>query len=419
MGKIMDNYEILLQTGCFNDSVFKKLPEKLKTLTTLFTSKREKDLILLSSITVISSLFDNYFVKYDRDKLYSNLYLMVVAPPASSKGIVKHTRNIAVPFDEKELELTEKSDSNKTKHRMFIIPGNISYAGLLELLQNNGNKGLIFETETDVINNVKNNEWGDYSSLLRKAFHHESEKYFRATEKKYIDIKMPKLSVVLTGTLEQFVNFFPSTENGLYSRFMCYIFAENEEWKDVFDMQNNDISLEDEFKSLGDYILENIPQYDIEFTLLEHQKELFKEYFDSKYKTFSWLEEGNESIVRRMGIIATRIAMVLTMIRNIGDITTDILICCDDDFEITLDIIEVLLKHTEIALKMIPDNKHKVRFKNNIAKDFFQSLPNEFKREDILNKRKIPLSRSSFDRMLSDGTMFQSLGNGNYRKREI
>ncbi len=415
----MENYDILLNAECINDSVYEKLPDKLNDLTSLFDSKREKDLILLSSITVISSLFDNYYVKYDRDTLYSNLFLMVAAPPASSKGIIKHTRNIAVPFDEKEIEKSENSDDKKAKYRMFIIPGNISYAGILELMQNNGNKGLIFETETDVINNVKNNEWGDYSSLLRKAFHHETEKYYRTTEKKYLNINNPQLSIVLTGTLEQFVKFFPSTENGLYSRFMCYIFAENEEWKDVFDSQNNEISIEDRFKSLGDYILENKPQNKIEFSFEEHQKELFKEFFNEKYNTFSWLEEGNESIVRRMGIIATRIAMVFTMIRNIGHISESKLFCTDDDFENALDIVDVLLKHTEIALALIPKSNLNVRFKSNKAREFFLSLPLEFKREEIIKRRKMLISRATFDRMLGDKSKFDNLGNGKYRKKEI
>jgi hypothetical protein len=302
---------------------------------------------------------------------------------------------------------------------MHIIPGNISYAGILELLKNNGNKGLIFKTETDVINNVKNNEWGDYSSFLRKSFHHETEKYYRVTHKNHIHIKKPKLSVVLTGTFEQFINFFPSTENGLYSRFMCYIYAENDEWKDVFNSQNNDISIAEKFKSLGQSLLENMPENEVEFSFADHQKELFKEYFNGKYKTFSWLEEGNESIVRRMGIIATRIAMVLTMIRNIGQINVDKLYCSDDDFENALDIIDVLLKHTETALQFIPKSNLNVRFKSNTTKNFFLDLPNEFKREEILNGKKMTISRPTFDRMLADKNMFENLGNGYYRKNNI
>lgn len=415
----MDNSDILLNAECIKDSVYEKLPDKLKELTSLFSSNREKDLILLSSITVISSLFDKYNVKYDRDKLNSNLFMMVAAPPASSKGTVKHSKNIAVPFDEMEIELTEKSDDKKSKHRMFIIPGNISYAGIFELLHNNNEKGIIFETETDVINNVKKNEWGDYSSLLRKAFHHESEKYFRITENKYLHIKRPKLSIVLTGTLEQFINFFPSTENGLFSRFMCYIYSENEEWKDVFDSQKNDISIEDEFKSLGNYLLENTPEGEIEFSFEEHQKDLFKEYFESKYTTFSWLEKGNEAIIRRMGIIATRIAMVFTMIRNIGQIETQSLYCSDDDFENALEIIDVLIQHTGIALTVIPRSNPDVKFKSNKAKELFISLPHEFKRQDIIDNKKMGVSRSTFDRMLADKSIFENLGNGNYRKKDL
>jgi hypothetical protein len=200
---------------------------------------------------------------------------------------------------------------------------------------------------------------------------------------------------------------------------MCYIYAENDEWKDVFNSQNNDISIAEKFKSLGQSLLENMPENEVEFSFADHQKELFKEYFNGKYKTFSWLEEGNESIVRRMGIIATRIAMVLTMIRNIGQINVDKLYCSDDDFENALDIIDVLLKHTETALQFIPKSNLNVRFKSNTTKNFFLDLPNEFKREEILNGKKMTISRPTFDRMLADKNMFENLGNGYYRKNNI
>ena len=75
------------------EEIYDALPTELKTLTDLFEG-REKDIVLLSSIGVLSSLLPNYFGLYGGNKVSSNLYLMIIAPPASGKGVMNYSRGL-------------------------------------------------------------------------------------------------------------------------------------------------------------------------------------------------------------------------------------------------------------------------------------------------------------------------------------
>ena len=67
-------------------------------------------------------------------------------------------------------------------------------------MQHNEEQGIICETEADTLGVVFKNEWGSYSDLLRKGFHHEKVSLSRKTNNEFVDINHPRISVALTGT---------------------------------------------------------------------------------------------------------------------------------------------------------------------------------------------------------------------------
>ena len=109
---------------------------------------------------------------------------------------------------------------------MLFLPANSSSTGLQELLQNNQERGILFETEADTLNIILKQDFGDYSDVLRKAFHLESIVYYRRGNKEYKSISEPKLSVIISGTPNQLTKLIPSAENGLFSRFIIYLFEQ-------------------------------------------------------------------------------------------------------------------------------------------------------------------------------------------------
>src|SRR5690554_2795318 len=80
--------------------VYNRLPEDLIKLTEPFES-REKDIVLLSSLGVLSSCLPNVNGVYDGDFVYPHLYLMVIAPAASGKGVMNYSRLLIEPIHDK------------------------------------------------------------------------------------------------------------------------------------------------------------------------------------------------------------------------------------------------------------------------------------------------------------------------------
>ena len=74
-----------------SEKVYKKLPNVLKSVTEKF-SGREKDIVLTSSLGVLSSLLPNVYGYYGSDVVYPNLYTVILAPPASGKGVMMKSK---------------------------------------------------------------------------------------------------------------------------------------------------------------------------------------------------------------------------------------------------------------------------------------------------------------------------------------
>ncbi len=94
----------------------------------------------------------------------------------------------------------------------------------------------------------------------------------------------------------------------------------------------------------------------IEFTLTPNQQEQFNQFFTSiqaKYLTL----QGNDymATVRRLGLIAFRMAMILSALRILetGAIASKIT-CEQHDFQTVLRIIGVLVKHASHVFSELP-----------------------------------------------------------------
>lgn len=173
--------------GMIDEKVYQLLPNTIKNLTNEFTG-RERDIVLISSLSVLSASIPNVFGIYDRDKVYSNLYSMIIAPAASGKGVMNKSRILIEKIHDRLLKLSIeeiencKSEKKKSKERDFencpspeikILPANISTAEMYSYLNTSKNGLLIMESEADTMSVMLNNDWSNYSDVLRKTFHHE------------------------------------------------------------------------------------------------------------------------------------------------------------------------------------------------------------------------------------------------------
>lgn len=392
------------------DSVFPLLPEFLQNVVLHTNTNEERDILFLGSLVAISACLPNVFGIYGQHKVHANLYLFITGQASAGKGILNHCKHLVNPVhrdlreqaakakQQYDMEMAEYNQIKKNDTRaekplrpgemMLYIPANNSSTGAYQLIADSGGKGLIFETEGDTLAQAFKSDYGNYSDGFRKAFHHESISYFRRTDREYVEIERPCISAMLSGTPKQITSLIPSAENGLFSRFMFYYMNTRYEWMDVF--ANSDRGdLESYFQSLGDTFYEyfnhlraNPP---VAFELQAHQQAAFNEFFsEMQTKYIALLGDDFIGSVRRLGLIAFRMSMIFTVLRTFehGEIT-DHMICDDEDYQSSIAIIKVLMKHSSHVFSELPVDTAPPSAKN-LKEQFLDALPKEFNRQEYL-----------------------------------
>ena len=92
-------------------------------------------------------------------------------------------------------------------------------------IKENDGKGCVFETEADTISGANKQEWGGFSPVLRKNFSGEDISRSRKTDDEFTEISNPRFSFLTTGTPDQVKRLIPTAQDGLYSRFLFYVFS--------------------------------------------------------------------------------------------------------------------------------------------------------------------------------------------------
>lgn len=400
--------QALLNTPQLPSSIYKKLPQFLTDCTNMFKGSIEKDVFLIGALSVLSGCFPNIQGYYFNEPVSPHLYSFITAPAGSGKGKLKWTKylglaihkemvrisNIEKEKYESDLEYysnlsknhrASKAKPKEPKCKMFYIPANSSSSAFIQALADNDFKGIIFETEADTLSNTLKQDWGNFSDVLRKAFHHESTNMFRRKDNEYIEVEDPHLAITLSGTPKQLHTMMPDVENGLFSRFLYYAFEDYSNFKNPF-ITNGSTDFTSFFKKQGSQIFElyhelNKFQNPLVFSLTKNQANDFTNQFDEICKR-NLLLLGNDfnANSRRLGLIAFRIAMILSALRILetGD-TSCTLICSDIDFETALTIVKTLEKHAAKVFQNLPNNKLK-----GIKLNFFNELPHQFNRQQYL-----------------------------------
>lgn len=386
------------------DEIFETIPEFLKKAVSITSSNEERDIILISSIVTMSVAFPKLKGIYADNPVNANLFLFVVAKASAGKGLMVHCKKIVekihkellsnskIQKEQYELDLAAYNASKKNDTRLQIpekpvqkilfIPANNSSTGFFELLNNNNGQGIIFETEGDTLTKSFKSDYGDFSDGLRNAFHHESTSYFRRTDKEYVEIKRPQLSVILSGTPKQVPSLIPSAENGLFSRFIFYSMNMKNEWKNVFKTKT-DNGLDKYFENLGNefYDLYNslLMQREIKFSLTIKQQDEFNDFFKDIQKYYAAVQEEDIiSTIRRLGLIAFRMMMIFSALRIMehGDCSEN-LVCSDTDFNNTIEMIKILVIHSSYIFTQIGVNQP-LSNKENRKEKLFKNLPAHF-----------------------------------------
>ena len=412
-GQTVEEDDVLRNTPTIPDSVYSNLPSILKDMLDNFQDKREKDILLTSELVVLSSVFPTISGVYFFEECFSNLYAFISAPAGSSKGVMKfaaHSLNdyklkIKEDFNERKRHYDPKSTNPPPVERRHQIPANASSAAFVDSLSNNNGVGLIFESEANALTDNNKNEWGNYNTQLRAAFHHEPITLLRKDN--FVDIEKPKLSVLISGTLKQMIDLIVSSENGLFSRFIYYIFENDLGFINPFDGINRTAYFKTYSKKISE-LIDFYSQTNLTFSLSKDQGIRFTEFFNKNLTTLRTYYDGGdiEGMLKRFGAITFRIMMLLSILRKYENSTETVVFtpitsleCIELDFQIALEMITVYMKHSELVFNMLKNDKVIVKGLN--KRDLFSLMPDVFKRNDIINKGKeLQIAERSVDRIL-------------------
>lgn len=428
---------------------YELMPEILKSGVLSFIDPRERDVYFTGALSILSGCLPNVKGQYNRQTVFPNLFSFVIAPPASGKGTLKYSRELGTTIQSTLLKSSRENQVNYKKelqayknnkrkksvnaiedppkpppYKVFYIPANSSYAKIICHLNENDGTGVICETEADTMGYILKQDWGSYSDMLRKAFHHETISCSRKTDNEYMEVINPRLSVALTGTPGQIEGLIASADDGLFSRFLFYVFKANATWHDV-SPHSGLPNLSEIFSQLSVTVYEMrsyLKRNPTNFLLSKKQWETLNESFTSMLSDVTIFNSHNAaSIVKRLGLLLYRIAMILTTIRKYESNSkeTDCL-CTDEDFQLSLRLSRLYLRHSLIMFNNLPKEKVKMEYSETSNKQaFFNELPNIFSRgQAITLGNKYQLGTRSTDGLLKKllESKLKKVSNGMYQK---
>ncbi|MBN8672823.1 MAG: DUF3987 domain-containing protein [Chitinophagales bacterium] len=425
--------------------VYHELPESIQSLCSLFSNSREKDLILLSTLVTISSFFPNVNGIYGRRRVGCNLFLFVSAPASSGKGVIMFSRVLGDAIQshlKEEYEAKKKkwisdtteynslaknnSDVSKPeepKQQVLFIPANSSVSMIIQLLDTNKNFGVIFETEGDTLTESLATEWGGFSDVLRKVFHHETISMARRGNSEYLQVHHPQLSVVLSGTEKQVNSLIKDVENGFFSRMLFYTFREKAEWRNQF--AHNDNTTEEIFKNMSQQMLEYWLIQDktpCTIKLNELQINQINSFFTDKLQQF-YLEHGDAITpsIKRLSLIFYRISMILSTIRCLDETKTlpKELYVTRNDFQTAFCIVKILMVHLQTVYERMGNATNTIRLKAK-QRELFESLPRQFDRSEYnLAAERLRINQHTAERYIGKFIQLEIIDryeHGKYKK---
>ena len=428
--------DYLKTTPTIPDEVFEALPNIIKEGARAFTDKRKRDVFFTGAISILSGCLPNVTGVYFQERVFPHLYTFIIAPAASGKGVLKNAKRLADKYhqkilqqsrdaqkvhenemaDFKQLERTKSKGEpapekpEKPPFKIVFIPADCSKARMIEHLKANDGKGIICETEADTMSGAKKQDWGDYSTILRTAFHHETVSSTRKTDNQYDEINDPCLAVALTGTPAQAPRLLSSAEDGLFSRFLFYNYKNKIEWQDP-SPQSNTIVFNDHFEALSEQVLGLISLMEQSHTTIELTPSQWltinTEFPLMLSVVVTFTSEDAAGVVYRMGLIFFRLCMILSALRKFenGEMTATI-ICTDEDFNTVLLIVQTYLEHSLLMFNNLPKQNETMQFHSGDGKrKFFEALPQEFTRKEATEVgTKFKLSARTVDDVLKSAT---------------
>jgi hypothetical protein len=369
-----------LQTKYPTEAFYNRLPKILRTCTDALQTETDKHVFFWGALPAISSICYDVSGIYDKKQVFASYYSYIVATGGAGKGALDYARQLVLGVAEQ----LQAENENKTPKKTLFVPTNVGNTQLVQKLQDNGARGLFFETEGGIVAKMAKSENMDLSDTLRKGFHHEMILLGRKMDKLDIAMEKLRLSVVISGTFSQLLPTIKDGEDGLFSRFNYLYLTGNYEFKNVFDRQNskNVMAIFAETSKKMVALYELLQNQKVSFELTEAQELHFLAVFkERKAYVMKYLSGRGDvvmeifsGVMNRIGVMAFRTAMLLTVLRyfeeeKLGK-SENLMICNEDDFKTAIDFAELGRNNALAVFERLPQPSLQIKNESLDKADF-------------------------------------------------
>lgn len=385
------------------------------------------DMLMIAMLTATSSVLPRFCFRhgFPEHTYHANLMSLVIAPPASGKGIMNLTNRLV-------------------EWNGHMIAGNSSISAFLSELEALKGRAYMMETEADVMSKTLRVDNNDYSYILRQAWEGETIRRARdGRNKQRIVIPQPQFSLLLSGTMNQLQPLLRSRENGLTSRLLCYLVSEIQGFDSrVFgqDILSDNCPAEQVYDNLADYLRglyewQLSANHDCIFRLTDKQTAELTGWFSDMYQIMMMqanMPIGFDSVMKRLAVTIMRIGLILSAVRlPVADDFPKEIMCCDDDFRTMLVFAEALMVNMVEVFHVLPEEEQFTetsivlvdRHAEALARQqaFLDCLPDQFTRSDMHQMaEQQQLSARTTDRWLTNwlnDNLVDRCQHGTYQKR--
>ena len=445
---------------CFDENIYDHLPPLLTDILKCAYSRTDRDILLISSLTLLSSVSPGVKGSLGEHDYTPAFYSIITGGSGSGKGRIAALQRMLEPWQqyiydnsrhqvEEYEELQEAYDNYKmhkrqkqtskqllgpapskpkvVKQRNLALTGNVTQARLVELLEANyPYTSCMVDTEMETVLSMFSQDFGKYNDVLNKSYHHEPVGSSTKSSGSFM-VKRPNLALLLSGTPAMLPRLIPSTENGLFSRILMYRIPGSGTYRPLTSADDSPAASE-YFESWGQRVLDigvfldNSPTW-VKFS--DAQRKRLDRFFEREYYNVrSFGNEDMESTVLRYRLAIFRIGMQLTALRK-GEsgCSERVWTISDDDFATAFHLGKVCLQHAYVVATSLQSASSEVHFRfPHHLRNLFVSLLDSFKRIDVVKEANVrEISESTVDkflRKLQKNDLIISEGNGYYRKTE-
>lgn len=421
-----------------------QLPIQLHRLIEHVEDKHQRFALLASAIVAIGGVLPNVVTEYHGNRFSPALYLFVAGPPGSGKSSIIPSLQLVMNVD-KELQEQSKRDQTsyqekcerwksfgrkngephptKPERKQFLVPADSTAPVIVRALCGN-DCCLLFDSEADTLATAMRPETGDVSSTLRKAWQGERISEARVGGDLYASTDHPHISIIISGTTDQISGLVKHVENGLTSRFAFIEFHGQPTFRNPFlstharaytSARELAHSIHDMWKFNTRHANER--QFLVELT--KPQQMRFMEHFSQRLH--DQIEAADQATTLRAGIVAVRIATVLTCLRVWEERThlDEVMMVRDEDFETSIVMAEFFRLSTDSIVTRLSGNRPSKALPPRKRKplEWFEQLPNEFTTQQAITQgQTLTIARATVHKYLNDESRFERIKQGSYRK---